>query len=413
MKASIITIGDEIVDGLTPDYNAPYLASRLGALGIKVLRLASVGDVPQAIVDELKRAMDLSDLVFVTGGLGPTHDDVTKEAVAQATGRALVLDNDLRRRLEERYRGHVSATAGVISRLATIPAASDLLENPVGAAAGLAIEHSGRRLFILPGVPREMEAMFETSLVAELRQLATGDFTKSRLLKTVGIRESEIAERLKIVIPSLGVKLAFLPRTAGVDLRLTATGASEAACDEALDAATGGIMPLLGRYAYSAVGEELHKVVGRLLLERGLAIAVAESCTGGLIGHLLTDVPGISASLDRDVIAYSNTAKVEGLGVDEALIGRHGAVSLEVARAMASGVRNAARTDLGLATTGIAGPTGGNAEKPVGLVYMALAFEGGVSAGKHVFTGDRHTIKQRAAAYALDLIRLRVMKTEV
>ena len=413
MKASVVTIGDEIVDGLIPDYNARYLASRLGQLGIKVIRLASVGDSPGAIVDELGRMIDLSDLIFVTGGLGPTHDDVTKQAVAQATGRQLVLDTELKRRLEQRYSGHVSATAGVLSNLATVPAGSRLLENPVGAAAGLAVEHRGRRLFILPGVPREMEAIFETSLVAELRELAAGDFTKSRLLKTVGIRESEIADRLKGMVASLGVRLAFLPRTTGVDLRLTATGTDEAACREALDAAANAIMPLLDRYAYSALGEDLHTVVARLLLERGRTVAVAESCTGGLIGHLLTDVPGISACLERVVVAYSNTAKVEALGVDEALLMQHGAVSPEVAGAMASGVRDAARTDLGLATAGIAGPGGVTEEKQVGLVYIGLAFDGGGSTGKHLYTGDRQTIKQRAAAYALDLIRRHIIETEV
>lgn len=405
MKGAIITIGDEIVSGQTANTNASYISARLAEVGIGVLRTVSVGDTVERISAELCRAVADADLVFVTGGLGPTHDDVTKEAVALATGRRLVLDRSLLGYLEKRFISHAQARPDVIENLAMVPQGSRILENPVGAAAGLGMEYEGKRVYVLPGVPREMEAIFEGTIVGEISGLGRDDFRKTRVVRTTGVRESEIAESLKGVMARLDVEVGFLPTATGVDLRLTASAPNDDAADRALDRATAAIVPLVGKHVFSTCGEALHVVVGQMLIKTSRTVAVAESCTGGLIGHLLTEVAGISASLERGIIAYSDRAKIESVCVDEALIRDRGAVSPEVAEALARGVRRLARTDLGLATTGVAGPGGGTTEKPVGLVYAALADERGCTVSKNIFRGTRDIVKQRAAANALNMVR--------
>jgi nicotinamide-nucleotide amidase len=227
----------------------------------------------------------------------------------------------------------------------------------------------------------------------------------SRIIKTTGIRESEIAANLAPVSADLAVSLGYLPMTAGVDLRLTAVGDDPAAVTRRLDEATEKILPLLGAYVFSTAGEDLNLVVANALMESGITLAVAESCTGGLIGHLLTQVAGISACLDRVIVSYSNRAKVDSLAVGEDILEAHGAVSREVAEAMATGVRRLAGTDLGLSTTGIAGPSGATKTKPVGLVYVGLAHPGGCVVSEQVFPGSREAVKLRAAIHALNMIR--------
>ncbi|MFH1313354.1 MAG: competence/damage-inducible protein A [Candidatus Eisenbacteria bacterium] len=412
MRASIITIGDELIGGETVDTNSVYLARRLGELGIGVVRIVSIADDADEISSELMRAVDEADLVFVTGGLGSTADDVTKCAVARATGREPFVDERLLSDLKERFKDHKGVQPYVLENLATLPGGSRPLENPVGAAAGLAVSFRDSTVYLFPGVPREMEAIFEGTVVGELRERRSDEFRKTRLVRTIGISESRIAERLEHMLPLPGISLGSLPRTAGVDLRLTATAGNEAEADSALEAAIEMMTGPLGRQVYSTEGEDLHVVVGRMLIEKRKTIAVAESCTGGLVAHLLTDVAGISASLERGIVSYSNEAKVESLNVDEALIRDHGAVSPEVADAMARCVRRLAGTDIGVSTTGIAGPAGGTEDKPVGLVYTALACDEGCTVSKNVFRGARTVVKQRAAAHVLDMIRCHLLDAE-
>jgi nicotinamide-nucleotide amidase len=377
------------------------------------VRTVSIADEVDEISSEISRATRETDLVFVTGGLGPTADDVTKQAIARATGRELKVDRHLLGHLKERFKDYSGVRPDVIENLAALPEGSRALDNPVGAAAGLAVPHTGRMIYVLPGVPREMEAIFEGTIASELKARPHEEFRKTRLVRTVGIRESEIAEVLEPVMPLTGIVLGYLPRTTGVDLRLTAAATDEAAAGSALDEAVGRITGPLGRHVFSTEGEDLHVVVGKMLIARHKTIAVAESCTGGLLGHLLTEVAGISASFERGIIAYSNAAKAENLHVDQALIRDHGAVSPEVAEAMASGVRVLAGTDIGVSTTGIAGPSGGTDDKPVGLVYAALAYEGGTDVTKSVFRGTRDIVKQRAAAHVLDMVRCHLLDTGV
>lgn len=408
MRVTVLTIGDEIVGGHTVDTNAAYIARRLGELGLRVWQIASVGDDAGEIRAALERAT-ASDLVFVTGGLGPTHDDITKQVVAETTKRPLVIDADLQAALRLRFGGRAGARPEVIDSLATVPEGARLLDNPLGAAPGIAIDSEGTRIYLMPGVPREMEAVFEETIAAEIDALSKTEFTKSRLIRTIGLRESQIVEKLEDTMPSLGVSVGFLPAGGAVDLRLVASADDEEAAIAALESAAARIARVLGRNVYSTKGEDLNVVVGKMLIESGVTVAVAESCTGGLIGHLLTDVAGISACLERDVVTYSNRAKIDILGVAEALIGKHGAVSRQVAEAMAHGVRQAAGTHLGVATTGIAGPTGGSPEKPVGLVYVGLAHADGCTVTDNVFPGSREIVKVRAAVHALDLVRCHLL----
>jgi nicotinamide-nucleotide amidase len=406
MQANILTVGDEIVSGHIADTNAVYLAGRISQLGIGVRRLSSVGDDVAEICGEIRSALEDADLVFITGGLGPTEDDVTKQAVARAVGRKLVVDRDLHARLAERGKGRKPVSPRVVEALALVPQGASTMGNPVGAAVGLDLEHEGRRLFVLPGVPREMKSIFEGAIVRLLKNMPKDEVSGTRIIKTTGIRESEIEADLAPVAGDLPVSLGYLPGPEGVDLRLTAVGADPGAVTGRLEEATQQILPLLGAYAFSAAGEDLNLVVGNALLERGITLAVAESCTGGLIGHLLTQVAGISACLDRVIVSYSNRAKTESLAVDGDLIEAHGAVSREVAQAMAEGVKRLAGTDLGLSTTGIAGPSGATKTKPVGLVYVGLAHAEGCVVSEHVFPGSREIVKLKAAVHALDMIRI-------
>lgn len=412
MQANIVTVGDEIISGLVADTNSAYLAGRISELGIHVRRISSVGDDVAGISAEIETALEDADFVFVTGGLGPTADDVTKQAVARVTRRELVIDKELHAQLAERIQGRTTASARAIEALALVPEGAVTIGNPVGAAVGLSLRDRGRRLFVLPGVPREMKSIFEGAIACILRDIPKDEVTGTRIIKTTGIRESGIEASLAPVAGDLAVKLGYLPRPEGVDLRLTAVGPDRDAVTDYLEQATHKILPLLGAYVFSAAGEELNLVVGNMLLERGMTLAVAESCTGGLIGHLLTQVAGISACLDRVLVTYSNRAKVENLSVARDLIEKHGAVSREVAEAMATGVRSLAGCDLGLSTTGIAGPSGGTKTKPVGLVYVGLARDGGCLVGEKIFTGSREGVKLRAATSALDMIRLHLASME-
>jgi nicotinamide-nucleotide amidase len=409
MRAAILTIGDELISGLTADTNSAYLARSLVELGIAVSSLSTVGDHPADISRELDRVSSCSDVVLVTGGLGPTEDDVTKQSVAKALGLQLRLDPDLHRRLLERFEGHASATPEVVENLAMIPEGAETLPNPVGAAVGLLVRVGDKRVYILPGVPREMEAVFETGVRPDLLALPKTEVVSSRLIKTTGLRESAIAGMLRPAVKDIQASVGYLPRLTGVDLSLKATACDEGRAARILEEATGKVLAVLGRHVYSTDGLEIHQVVGDLLIKTGTTLAVAESCTGGLIGHLLTEVPGISACLDRVVVSYSNSAKVECLGVSEETLKAHGAVSRETAEEMARGVREAAGTDIGISTTGIAGPGGGTDEKPVGLVHFGLAVGSGLKAHHEVFNGSRGVVKRRAAAVALDMLRRQLL----
>jgi nicotinamide-nucleotide amidase len=409
VKTAIVIIGDEITSGLKSDLNSAFIARELGSIGTSVSRITAVGDNLGEITGALRDAARHHQLVLVTGGLGPTDDDITRQAIAEAFGVRLVLDETVLASIEERFRHRGLSAPDSIKALALVPEGGRAIANTAGQAPGLVVTHEGATFYFMPGVPREARAVL-ANILDELKQAEPRAFIKTRALRTVGITESEIAERLEPVAPRLAARLAYLPEETGVDLVLTSRSHDEAEALAALDEAAGLILERVGDRVYSTLGEDLHTVVGRMLIAAGKTIALAESCTGGLIAHLLTEVPGISACLERGVVSYSNKAKIEVLGVSQDLLETRGAVSAEVAEAMARGVSASANTDLGLSTTGIAGPSGGSDAKPVGLVYVALASEGGCEVVRYVLVGGREAIKRRAAARALDLVRRHLLK---
>ncbi|MBM4123001.1 MAG: competence/damage-inducible protein A [Nitrospira sp.] len=412
-RGEIIAIGSELLLGGRMDTNSLFLTDGLAAAGVEVRYKSVVGDDEEDIVTAIRTAARRADVVVMTGGLGPTVDDRTRQAVARATGRPL------RRRAEalEGMRRRLAAWGRIPTeaqlRQGLIPVGADVLDNPVGSAPGFLLKWRGCQLAALPGVPSETEQMFATVLVPRLEKLAvpgTRGRIERRVLHTFGILEAELDQKLKNLAPPNGdVRLGLLASPLGVVVSLTASGVS--VTPGAMDRLVQQVRKRIEAYIFAEGADTMEAVIGRHLASRRITLAVAESCTGGLIGHRLTQVPGSSAYLDRVAVCYSNRAKVELLGVPESLIHRHGAVSGPVAAAMAKGIRTKSRVDVGLSVTGIAGPGGGTVQKPVGLIYIGLNGQGshGAPRGSLVrefrFHGPRETIKLRASQAALNLLR--------
>ena len=412
-RGEIIAVGSELLIGGRLDTNSVFLSERLGALGVEVRFKSIVGDSEDDIVTVLTTAARRAEIVILTGGLGPTSDDCTRQAVARAVGRPL------RRRAE--------AFAGMSARLAAwgrtptvaqlrqtlIPSGADVLANPVGSAPGFSLQWNGSFIAALPGVPREADAMFDAAVVPHLVTVGTRDDRRieRRLLHTFGLFESEIDRQLSDLMKTYhSIELGLLASPLGVTIALTARAVPSRATP--LDRLVQAVKRRLHRHVYAEGDQTMEDIVGRELAKQGLTLAVAESCTGGLIGHRLTQVPGSSSYFDRGVISYSNEAKHEVLGIPLALLRRHGAVSAHVAAAMAKGIRLKSHTDIGLSVTGIAGPGGGTVHKPVGLVYIGLnaktsrRFFQDTLTEEFRFHGDRHSIKMRASQAALNMVRL-------
>jgi nicotinamide-nucleotide amidase len=410
--AETIAVGSELLIGGRTDSNSLLIAEELGRLGIAVRFKSVVGDRQDDIVTALKTAAARATVIVVTGGLGPTVDDCTREAIARATGRRLARRTEalegMKARLAQWGR---TPTRGQL-RQALIPSRATVLSNPVGSAPGFRLSWKGATIIALPGVTREMEAMLRESVVPILRGRLTGSGKtglqpiRRLVFHTWGLPEADVDARLA-GLPGRKhpVDLGLLASPIGVLVSLT-TRPGTAVGDRLLASLTKEIRRRLGDWLFAEGGDTMEEVVGRLLTEQRRTIAVAESCTGGLIGHRLTQVPGSSVYLDRSVVCYSNAAKSELLGVPPELIAREGAVSAAVAAAMAKGVRERSRVSIGLSVTGIAGPGGATAAKPVGLVYVGLdAGDETPLTREHRFHGDRAVIKERASQAALDLLR--------
>ena len=414
VTAETIAIGSELLVGGRSDSNSLFITETLGRLGVEVRFKSIVGDDLADMVQVLKTAVSRAGVVIMTGGLGPTVDDCTREAVAKATGRRLArrkaaLDG-MTARLAQCGR---TPNAGQL-RQAMIPAGATVVANPVGSAPGLLLEWKGATVVSLPGVPREMEAMMTESVIPFLNdQFARSSRLRPRpilrqVFHTWGLPESDVDTKLKGLIPNgAPIDLGLLASPMGVLVSLTTkSGGTRPVCDEMLASLAQEVRTRLKDSLFAEGRETMEEVVGRLLDGRKLTVAVAESCTGGLIGHRLTQVPGSSAYVDRGAICYSNRSKSEMLGVPAELIAKHGAVSPEVAAAMARGIRERAGVSVGLSVTGIAGPGGATGTKPVGLVYVGLdGGAGGAVTKEFRFHGDRSVIKQRSSQAALDLLR--------
>lgn len=391
------------------DTNAPFVASRLYDEGYRVARQLTVGDDTEVIAAAIRDLAASHRVIVATGGLGPTEDDVTARAAARAFGQELVLREEV---LE-----HIRAFAARLGRTlhprneqqAWLPATAGLIPNPVGTAFGFRLDNGNCSLFVLPGVPDEMAAMFSATVLPAMRGiLPPPPILRTRVLKVVGIPEADISARVGD-LAGPGVTLAYCVVFPEVQVKVRATGSDPAAVEQSLDAVVNRARERLGSAVCAEGDESLDTVVARLFREREMTLALAESCTGGLIAKRITDLPGSSAYFRQGIVAYANEAKERLLGVPTELLVNFGAVSREVAEAMARGVRERAGTDLGLAVTGVAGPDGGSDEKPVGTVHIALADAGGCRSEQFLFGGSRDKVRIRTAVMALDWLRHRLL----
>ena len=414
MKIEIVTIGDELLLGFTIDTNAAHLARELAAIGVEITHRSSVGDNSADIADAVGQAIERTGAVITTGGLGPTADDMTKPAIAQLFGRAMHRDEEIIESMKARWTRLKRTGAFPESNIAQamIPDGAEILPNRHGSAPGIWLEDErGRWVAMLPGVPREMRGLLADELLPRIRARvekwsgADIPVIRSRTLRTTGIAESALADLLGDLAKGVdGMGLAFLPSVESVDLRLTVRGLPSTEADTKLDAAVLKLRNTAGRYVYGEEGADLAEIVLSACRKTGLRIAVAESCTGGMLGERLTAIPGSSDVFLGGVIAYDNFVKRKLLGVSDADLEEHGAVSEEVATTMASSVRAMLGADIGVAITGVAGPGGGTATKPVGMVWVALDGIATEARCLRLF-GTRDEVRQRAAQAALDMIR--------
>jgi len=410
LTAEIIAIGSELLAADRTDTNSLWLTEKLNNIGIEVKLKTIVGDDDARLEEAIKDATRRSKVVITTGGLGPTEDDITRKVAARALGRRLLLDETILAELRERFLsfGHVMPERN--SRQAMVIEKAEVLTNPNGSAPGMFIEHGGVAIVLLPGPPREMRPMFENHVQSRLTSRAGSIKVVRRMLRVAGLGESAVDEKIAPIYTQYeNPQTTILFNQSEIEIHLTARGRTEAEAEALLDRLSGQLEERLGDAVFSFAGETMEEVVGLKLTLGGFTLSVAESCTGGLIAQRITDVPGSSKYFIEGVVAYSNDAKTRTLGVEPVLLLEQGAVSAPVAEAMAEGIRKRSRTDFGLSITGIAGPGGGSEDKPVGLVYIALADDAHTEHRKVIIPGDRQLIRWRASQAALDLLRRRLI----
>ena len=416
MTAEIISIGDELLIGQVINSNQAFIAEHLTSVGISAKRMLTVGDDVKGIVQSFREAMARSEVVIATGGLGPTHDDVTRRAVCEFFEAGLVRDEEAHRNVLRIFASRGMPVLPINEEQALVPQGCTVIQNAHGTAPGYFFSREGKVFAVLPGVPYEMEAMVESFILPYFRAKATGATILHRTLLTTGIAESRLAHELgpveEYISEGDGVTLAFLPNPLGVRLRITARSASLEAAGALISGVEAAIRAKAEKYIYGTDTERMEEVVGRLLRARKLTLAVAESCTGGLILDRLTDVPGSSDYLERGFVTYSNRSKMTELGVSQESIDKAGAVSKEVAEAMALGARKVAGTDIGVSTTGIAGPAGATESKPVGTLWIAYSDQSGTLALKLLLETNRRRFKIRASQAALELLRRRLLRLD-
>jgi nicotinamide-nucleotide amidase len=411
-RAAVVAVGSELLTPSKLDTNSLHITDQLNQHGIDVVVKAVVGDSRDELAHTILAMLARVDLLILCGGLGPTEDDVTREAVALALDRPLAEDEAITARLRERFkaRGFAPPMPESNRRQAMVPAGAVVLENSSGSAPGLWIDHDGKTVVLLPGPPRELKPMLAALVEGRLRERSSGEPLARRIVRIAGRIESQVDEALQPlyhewVVLSPPINATILAAPGSIELHLSARAASSQVVDAALEHAVQRVLDVIGNDVYSTDGRTLERVVGDLLAEKGLRIGAAESCTGGLITSRLTDVPGSSRYVDQSVVTYSNEAKTELLGVPVELLKQHGAVSEPVALAMADGIRVRAGVDLGVGVTGIAGPTGGSPEKPVGTVVVAVVTADARRCRTHRFFGAREQVKFQASQAALDMVR--------
>lgn len=414
MRVCIVAVGSELLTPFRVDTNSLAITERLNAIGGDVRLKAVVGDDIDELVRVLEGSLEWADLVVVTGGLGPTDDDITRDAVSRVLKAPLDLDTRIVESLQQRFAQRGLRMSDNNVRQAMVPRGATVLDNPNGSAPGLWLEHGRTAIVLMPGPPREMTPMLEAVIRDHLAPTSAGAGVFRRVLKITGRPESEVDALVQPIyskwtnaaVPIATTILAVLGQ---IELHLTAT-APGAEADTALDSAVRALQDALGSSVYSVDGRTLEEVVGGLLREARWTVAVAESCSGGLLMSRLTDVAGSSDYVDRGVVCYSNRSKIELAGVPETLIAEHGAVSEPVARAMAEGIRGRAGTQVGIGVTGIAGPGGGTPEKPVGTVAIAVVAGDVTTVRTFKFFGNRELVKFQSAQAALNILRLMLLR---
>lgn len=414
MRSVILSIGDEVLIGQVVNANAAYLGKELFSLGIPAEKIITLADDKRAILKEFKNAWRGFDVVIVTGGLGPTHDDITKSCVTKFFKRKSVLDEKLLKHVKGFFKRRKISMPAMNTEQAIVPERSKILENKKGTAPGILIAEAGKVFAVMPGVPYEMKYIWEKSLKPYLQKRYSKKIkqaVRQKTLHTIGIGESLIAQKLGDIgkIARKGkefeVKLAFLPSNYEVRLRLTAYAPNEETAKQLIGDAEKIIRKKAGKYIYSSDESPIEKTLGMLLKKRGLTIAVAESCTGGLVLSKLTDIGGSAYYVMDGIVAYANEAKRRLLGVKQKSLKSYGAVSERVAIEMAVGIRKRSKTDIGISTTGIAGPTGARPKKPVGLVWIGYSDKDVTFAKKFIFTKDRLRNKDAMSKMALEVVR--------
>ena len=416
MKACILAVGSEMLTPFRVDTNSLFITERLNASGYDVRLKAVVADDVDELAEIVRSALAWADVIVITGGLGPTADDITRDAISRVLDAPMTEDEQIVDGIRERFARRGLTMPEINRRQAMVPRGATVLPNPNGSAPGLWLEHDRTGIALLPGPPREMKPMFEALMANRLAPKTIGRGLFRRVLKITGRTESDVDAHVQPIyetwtqqtVPITTTILAVLGQ---IELHLTAHAPTQADADAALDAAVGQLQEALAPAVYSVDGRALEAVMGDLLREQRLTIAVAESCTGGLLASRLADVPGSSEYFDRGVVCYSNQAKTDMAGVPEALIREHGAVSEQVAEAMAAGIRERARTNIGIGITGIAGPGGGTPEKPVGTVCIAVIVNEQTRIRTFPFVGGREMVKFQATQAAMNMLRLLLMKS--
>ena len=407
LKAELLAIGSELLGPLRAETNTLWLTERLLDAGIEVVARATLADDPALLESAFRAALARADVVIATGGLGPTADDLTREAAAAATARGLRREPGIVLGLRARFARYARPMSDTNLKQADVIEGAEVLPNARGTAPGQLLDHQGRTLVLLPGPPGEMKPMFDAHVLPRLvARAGASRVVRRRVLRIAGMSESGVDEIAAPVYSRFeNPKTTILGAPGQVELHLVAHADGDSEAESRIEALARLLHEALPGCIFSEDGRELPHVVTDLLRERSLTLALAESCTGGLLSARLTEVPGVSAVLERAVVSYANRAKVEVLGVDAALLERHGAVSAQVAAAMAAGIMKAACTDVAVAITGIAGPDGGTRDKPVGLVFVAISGAAGTRVRRNDFPGGRELVRQQATQIALEMLR--------
>lgn len=415
MKAELVSVGTELLLGEITDTNAVYLSQRLAEIGVDVFFRHTVGDNLDRIVSVFELALSRSDVIIICGGLGPTQDDLTREAIAEVVGRPLVLNPDAERCLREFFATRNRVPTDSNLKQACAPEGAVFLDNTCGTAPGLLVEHRGRAIIAVPGPPPEMREMFRSQVLPWLlARQGEPTMLRSRMLRLADIGESNLVDLIPDILEGqTDPTVAPYASPGEVKLRIATKAHSEQEAARKLDQMEAALRERLGSHIYGVDDETMEVAAGKLLRERSVTLACAESCTGGLIASRVTDVPGASDYFIGGMVAYSDEIKQRVLGVPEQVLAEHGAVSEQCARAMAEGARAAFGADLGLATTGIAGPGGGSEEKPVGLVYIAVADASGTLCVRGNWPGTRDQFKSRVSQIALNMLRKRLLGLEI